>query len=60
MTLRLKPRAVALLIAALILIVFVGANAHLIVVATSSQPDCVQHTEALFDGVVHRAARPSC
>lgn len=40
-------------------LVFVLANAHLVYVATSSQPDCVAHAgQADKDG--HRAAKPAC
>lgn len=48
--------AVALGVAGL---VFVLANAHLVYVATSSQPDCVAHAgDAGEDG--YRAAKPAC
>ncbi len=40
-------------------LVFVLANAHLVYVATSSQPDCVAHAgDAGEDG--YRAAKPAC
>ena len=39
-------------------LVFVGANAHLIYVAFQSQPDCVD--QAKDGGSGYRAARPSC
>ncbi len=42
----------------LVLGLFVAANAHLVTVSISSQPDCVQSTK---EGVAsYRAAKPSC
>jgi hypothetical protein len=48
-----RERRIALALAALVLTVFVGANAPLIVVSFASQPDCVAQ-----DGGA--AAKPSC
>ena len=48
-----RERAVALVLAALVLAVFVGANAHLIAVSLASQPDCVAE-------VGGAAAKPAC
>ena len=42
------------------MIVFVGANAHLVYVALTSQPDCVQHLKTEGRDGAYRAARPSC
>lgn len=41
-------------------IIFVAANAHLIMVAFASQPDCVEHTKALGAGGGYSAAKSSC
>jgi hypothetical protein len=55
---RLSPRErlVAIALALLVVAVFAGANAHLIVVSVASQPDCV----ADEGGAALRAAKPSC
>ncbi len=42
------------------LLVFVGANAHLIYVAFSSQPDCVAHVKGVNDDAGYRAAKSAC
>lgn len=45
------------------LAVFVAANAHLVYVSVTSQPDCVAHAKEAGDGgagTVYRAARSSC
>lgn len=56
-------RRIALLIAAAVILVFVAANAHLVYVAVTSQPDCVPHVKAI-DGSVptgsFRAAKSAC
>lgn len=39
---------------------FVLANAHLISVAFSTQPDCVPHAKAMSEASGYRAARSSC
>lgn len=36
------------------------ANAHLVSVAVSTQPDCVAHVEASSAAPGYSAARPSC
>lgn len=42
-------------------LVFCGANAHLVYVAMSSQPDCVAHLkEPLHGSGNYRAAQSSC
>ena len=51
-----RPR----LIAGAGLLVFIGANAHLVHVALSSQPDCVEHLKTEGQDGAYRAARPSC
>lgn len=40
--------------------VFVLANAHLVSVAISTQPDCVAHVETSLDAQGYSAARSSC
>jgi hypothetical protein len=40
------------------LLLFAGANAHLVYVAFQSQPDCVEHLKAAGDG--YRAANSAC
>src|SRR3546814_15635148 len=41
-----KPRIVVVLMVAAGVLLFAGANAHLIHVAVTSQPDCVPHPQA--------------
>jgi len=53
------PRLVALAAVAVVSMLFVGANAHLVVVSFSSRPDCV--LQPSIEGVAaYRAAKPSC
>ncbi|MEW9807117.1 hypothetical protein [Mesorhizobium marinum] len=40
------------------LLLFAGANAHLVYVAYQSQPDCVAHVSETGGG--YRAAKPAC
>lgn len=40
------PTIFFLLVAGIVIVVFIVANAHLITVATSSQPECVPHVKA--------------
>jgi hypothetical protein len=42
------------------LLIFAGANAHLVYVAFQSQPDCVEHSKAAGDGKGYRAAKSAC
>lgn len=42
------------------LLLFAGANVHLVYVAVTSQPDCVAHLKEPGDGDGYRAARSSC
>jgi hypothetical protein len=53
-------RLVALLIAGTGIAVLIAANAHLVYVAFSSQPDCVPHTKAMGENGAFRAARSAC
>jgi hypothetical protein len=48
-------------IAALVILVFTAANAHLIYVATTSQPTCVPHARlGEADGGAFSAAQSAC
>ena len=42
------------------LLLFAGANAHLVYVAFQSQPDCVEHVRAAGAGEGYRAAKSAC
>ena len=54
-------RIAALALSALVLAAFVGANAHLIAVSFSTEPDCVPHLKAPEEGATqYRAAMSSC
>ncbi|ANH03099.1 hypothetical protein [Shinella sp. HZN7] len=57
---RINWRIAAFLIVAAGLALFAGANAHLVHVALTSQPDCVQHLKTEGRDGAYRAARPSC
>ena len=56
-----RRRIVAISAAVIALAVLVGANAHLVAVSISSQPDCVPHLKAPVEGAAQlRAAISSC
>jgi|ThiBio_1000_plan_1041568.scaffolds.fasta_scaffold35122_2 hypothetical protein len=56
-----KGIVLALALAALVVAVFIGANAHLVYVAVTSQPDCVPHAKEVgVEGAPLRAARSAC
>lgn len=57
---RLNWRLVSLLIIGVGALVFIGANAHLVYVALTSQTDCVEHLKTEGHDGAYRAARPSC
>ncbi len=59
---RRPPRkAIVFAVVALVLAVFIGANAHLVYVAFTSQPDCVPHAKEVgAEGAPLRAARSAC
>lgn len=58
---RAKWPLLAWLLVAAVLLVVVGANAHLVYVAVASQPDCVAHLkEAGSQAGEYRAAKPAC
>ena len=42
------------------LLLFAGANAHLVYVAVQSQPECVEHAKTTGEGGAYRAAKSSC
>ncbi len=42
------------------LLLFAGANAHLVYVAFQSQPDCVAHVKDPGAGGSYRAAKSAC
>ncbi|MFD2739985.1 hypothetical protein ACFSUD_10425 [Sulfitobacter aestuarii] len=54
-----RPRLLALGGTALLLLVFFGANAHLIAVSFASKPDCVLQSPTEGAAAL-RAAKPSC
>jgi hypothetical protein len=56
---RSRARLAALVIAAAVAIVFIAANAHLIVVSFASQPECVLPASTA-GGAAYRAATSSC
>ena len=56
-----RPRILAVMTAAAVLTVFAGANAHLIIVAFATQPDCVPHLKAPEEGAAtFHAAKSAC
>ena len=60
-TKRAKWPLVARLLAAVVLLVVAGANAHLVYVAVASQSECVAHIkEAGTEAGEYRAAQPAC
>jgi hypothetical protein len=62
MTIQSKRRYLSIMLWMLIptgLLLFAGANAHLIYVAVVSQPDCVKHSKAAGEGG-YRAAKSAC
>ncbi len=58
---RWKPRLLIGLAVAAGLLVVIGANAHLVYVATRSQPSCVPHLKAVDETKgTFRAAKSAC
>ncbi len=55
---RVSWRLIAYALAGLCVAVFVAANAHLIYVAVTSQPDCVPHQKG--EGGAYQAAKSAC
>jgi hypothetical protein len=60
-TTRIRWPLLAWLLVAAVLLVVAGANAHLVYVAVTSQPDCVAHLkEAGSQAGEYRAAKSAC
>lgn len=57
---RLNWRLISALIVFAGVLLFAGANAHLVYVAVGSQPDCVPHEKTADGAGTYRAARSSC
>lgn len=55
-----RTKRVALLLAGLILLTIIAANAHLVWVAVTSQPECVPHIRSPGADGAYRAARSNC
>ncbi len=55
-----RARRIALVLAGLVVLVILAANAHLVWVAVTSQPDCVPHTRSPGADGAYRAARSNC
>ncbi len=53
------PRLFAIATVTAVMLLFIGANAHLIAVSFASKPDCVLQL-AKEGVVVYSAAKPSC
>ena len=56
----LNWRVVSWLLTGLAALTVIGANVHLVHVATGSQPECVNHLKAEGRDGTYRAAAPSC
>jgi len=57
----LNWKRISLAITAVVVVVLLGANAHLVYVALRSQPDCVPHAKAPNgSGDGFRAAKSAC
>ena len=57
---RISGRRIAWILVPAGLLLFFGANAHLVYVAVQSQPNCVAHAKAPGDGGTYSAARSAC
>jgi hypothetical protein len=57
---RLPGRWIAWLLVPAGLLLFAGANAHLVYVAFQSQPDCVAHVQDTGDSSGYGAAQSGC
>lgn len=55
-----STRRMLVLSAMVIIGVLVAANAHLVYVAFTSQPDCVTHLKDVGDHGTYRAAKSAC
>ena len=57
---RRSTRRLFTIVALVIVGTLVAANAHLVYVAFSSQPDCVSHLKGEGDQGTYRAAKSAC
>ncbi len=57
---RRQTRLALIAAAVVILATLLVANAHLVYVAFSSQPDCVTHLKGAGEGGTYRAAKSAC
>jgi hypothetical protein len=55
-----KWKRMTMAIAAAGVLLFVGANVHLVYVAVASQPDCVLPAKGSGETVKFQAAKPAC
>lgn len=55
-----RRRLLALAVVVVGGLTFIGANAHLVYVALTSQPDCVPHAKSPGGDGVFRAAKSAC
>lgn len=53
-------RLISILLVGVGLAVLIGANAHLVYVALTSQPDCVPHAKQAGDPRLYAAAKSAC
>lgn len=53
-----RPRLFAYATAMLVVVLFAAANAHLVMVSLSSQPECTLTQQG--GAAAYRAAKPSC
>lgn len=56
----MTSRRAWLLLAAAGVVVFVAANVHLVYVAVSSEPGCVDHVKSVGEAGRYRAAKSAC
>lgn len=58
---RWRPRLLIAVLVAVVAAIVIGANAHLVYVATVSQPECVPHLKSIdTDNARFRAAKSAC
>ncbi|MCS6758565.1 MAG: hypothetical protein MO852_05605 [Candidatus Devosia euplotis] len=57
---RRGTRRLLLGVAAALVAILLAANAHLIYVAFSSQPDCITHLQDAGENGTYRAAKSAC
>ena len=56
----MTSRATWLAVLLLGVLLVAAANAHLVYVAVSSQPECVKHLKSVGEGGRYRAAKSAC